>query len=245
MRGKCVLITGASGGLGREIALKFAINAINNVSTLILSGRDLDTLKETRDVCKRAGKGHIVIVSGNLQRKSTIDRLVNCASKHDVHYLVCCAGEYLRGDVANYDIKEILSVLHSNTTATIHLITRMLPLLVKTHGTIIHINSMAGKNIAPDEAIYSASKHAMTGFLKSLRFEARRKHIRVLDVFPGVINTPLAAGRALDMMSPDEVAIVVVFFAMIAEAAKTLQVEELHLGRFRKRALLDKGTYLP
>jgi NAD(P)-dependent dehydrogenase (short-subunit alcohol dehydrogenase family) len=122
-------------------------------------------------------------------------------------------------------------ILNTNVAGPLRILGWALPLL-KPGSQIIHINSVAGRNLAPDEAIYSASKHAMAGFLRAFRFEARAKGIRVLDVFPGAIATPMCEGRpGFDrMMSPREVARTIHDITRYDTRA-TLQIEELHLGR--------------
>ena len=109
-------------------------------------------------------------------------------------------------------------------------------MLVRTRGSIIHINSIAGKNLAPDEAHYSASKFAVRGFLQSFRFEAREKGVRVLDVFPGAIQTPMCTDRpGYDKMMDSKEVAEAIYAAvnMNNTCLQTAQIEELHLGRFR------------
>lgn len=227
-RGKSALITGASSGLGRELAILFSQG--NHV---ILSGRNQRELEETQRQCK--DPGNTTIICGDLRNTGTINVLSSFADLYEIRYLICCAGEYTRGpfQLFNPTGTSTLDAFHSNATATIELIGLMWPVLVRTHGRIIHINSIAGKNLSPEEAIYSASKHAMKGFLQAFRFEARDHGVRVLDVFPGAIQTPMCKDRpGYDKMMDVRDTAYTIFTAATMDLP-TAQIEELHIGRFR------------
>lgn len=226
---KSSLVTGASSGLGRELAILFSRDG-----SVILSGRNEEELRHTRDLCK--DPANIIIVCGDLHNLKTQTRLVHCAARFSIHYLICCAGEYLDGLLETIDPLRAERVLDTNLTATISLIRPVYALMAANlYGTIIHANSIAGKAINAKEAVYAASKHGMAAFLKALRFEARQKNVRILDVFLGAMQTQMCEGRDNfdSLMSAQEVAYLIHSIATITETGiGTLQVEELHLGRF-------------
>lgn len=224
MHGDAALITGASSGLGRELAIQFSQSTYPHSNHVILSGRNERELQKTRDLC--AGPHNTTLVCGDLRDSGTILRLASLAESYSIQYLICCAGVYYRGSVLN-DTSYLIDI---NTKSTINLIRNVYPHL-RPGTSIVHINSVAGKNISPDEAAYSASKHAVTGFLRSFRFEARQRGVRVLDVFPGAIQTPMTVDRANypDLMPPFEVAQII--HTIVTLPLETAQIEELHLGR--------------
>ncbi len=223
--GKSALITGASSGLGRELAILFSQNG-----HVILSGRNAKELENTRRQCK--DPHNTTIICGELQSTAVITRLASSADLYGIQYLICCAGQYLKGSLLSYTSAEIQNVLSTNLVSTISLIHAVYPHL-QPGAQIIHINSIAGKSTDSSELVYSASKHGMAAFLKGLRFEARERGVRVLDVFLGAVQTPMCANRpGYDkMMNVCETATAI--YSAIIAANRTLQIEELHLGRFQ------------
>ena len=238
--GEPALIAGASGGLGRELAIKFShirygdprVTDIHIPSNhVILSGRNMRALEYTRDRC--ADPANTTIVCGDLNDGDVLRQLRSFAHLYAIRYLICSAGEYLSGPLESRTSEEISDNLASNLAA-IKLVREIYPVMLEYRtGTIVNINSVAGKNIAPDECVYSASKHALTGFFKSLRMEARKRNIRIMDVFPGGMNTPMAASRADKdyFISPQEAAQIIHLNATSSHS--TVAVEELTLGRCR------------
>ncbi len=218
------IITGASSGLGRELAILFSAR-----SHIILSGRDQAGLEETRALCKYPLNP--ALIAGDLRDTQLVSRLADFDTTGSLRYLVCCAGVYHHGNLMDHSIWDIEDILQSNLLSTVKLIRMVYPHLLPG-SSIIHINSIAGKSVDSKELIYSASKHGMRAFLQGLRFEARQRGIRVLDVFPGAIQTPMNAGNAAyaKMMDAKEVACAI--YQEVIAAPKTLQIEELHLGRF-------------
>lgn len=219
--GKSSIITGASSGLGRELAILFS-----QTGHVILSGRDAKRLTETQELCK--DPHNTTLVSGDLRDIGTITRLVHFADLFAIRYLICCAGQYKKGELEEHSQREISDIIDSNLLSTIVLIRAIYPHLLDAMSTIVHINSIAGKSTQSDELVYAASKHGMRAFLQGLRYEARHKGIRVLDVFPGAVQTPMNANRP--GMSAKEAATAI--HTATTMPFTTLQIEELHIGRF-------------
>lgn len=230
------LITGASSGLGRELAIRFS--GMTEPGTIglrtfserhvILSGRNEKELENTRRLC--SDPANTTLVSGDLREPETIQRLAASADLYSIRYLICSAGVYYQGPFEGNSDKQ--DRLISNNCAHIPLIHTCLPTLTRTKGSIVHINSVAGKNLAPGEALYSASKHAMRAFLASFRFEAREKGVRVLDAFPGAIKTPMLADDKPGMNAAE---LADVLYNLIIHESTTLQIEDVTFGRFSGR----------
>jgi short-subunit dehydrogenase len=218
----CVVITGAGSGLGRELAIRYAQNDYRT----ILNGRCRDHLDETAEMCFDS-----TIITGSLADDRIIYLIGQQARMHKATDLVCCAGQYLRGDIIQDTYGHPKAIIDTNVIGTINLIRE---LAHKLMGTIVNINSVAGKNIAPNEAIYSASKHALTGFFKSFRLEAAVRGIRVLDVFLGAMQTRMMAHREdyAKLINPKEAAAAI--FQAATTTYKSLQVEELTIGRWQE-----------
>ncbi len=225
--GKPALITGASSGLGRELAILFSESG-----HVILSGRNLAELEVTRQHCKNPA--NTTIVCGDLSDSAIRARLAYFADLYRTHFLICCAGEYLSGPLETANPEDIQSVLASNLTATISLTQEVYKVLLRFHeGCIININSLAGKVAASDEPVYCASKHGLTGFFRALRYAAGQKNIRVVDVFLGGTQTPMTSHRQDHeyLISPKEAAQVI--YSTAVSTYQTCFVEDITLGRFR------------
>lgn len=221
--GNASVVTGASSGLGRELAILFS-----EVGHVILSGRDSVELNTTRNLCK--DPGNTTIISGDLRNSDTRSLITSYADLCGARYLICCAGEYASG----FKQEQIQSVLDTNLTVTIELIYSIYSLMsARLDGTIVHINSIAGKGVSSDEPIYSASKHGMAAFLRALRLEARKKNVRVIDVFLAAMQTPMMAHRDdhAYLMPPPDVAKII--YDIGIKEPHYLQIEEFTLGRFK------------
>lgn len=228
---KAAVVTGASSGLGRELAKQFAIGG-NHV---ILSGRNEYELQVTHGVCMNstpAGNrfcGTTKVV-GDLRDAGVVQKIYDTAHLFNAEYLVSCAAVYSKGPTEK---SEPCDILLPNLIATIELVKAIYPMFAeRRHGTIININSSAGKKGTEQEALYSASKHGLTGFFSSLRLEARHRNVRVLDVFIGGMRTPMMAHRSdwAHLIDPSQAA------ELIYKVAKmdldTFQVDEVTLSRF-------------
>lgn len=227
------LVTGASSGLGREIAIAFARRNVN----VILSGRNMDELIKTQQACIAVNTPPVMTVKvpGDLRHPKTVLDLVNFGALHNCRYLVHCAAVYSRGLVGQTATRAE-DIIMPNVVASIDLVQSIYynVLIRNGGGTICNINSSAGKTGTAGEAYYVASKHAMTGFFKSLRADSRTdQKIRVMDVFLGGTKTPMMADRPdYDyLMEPAEVAdVIVTNLSMRPESA---QIDEITISRFR------------
>jgi len=181
---KVVLITGASSGIGREIAKQF----LEKGYTLVLSGRNGEGFEYIK------GRVNVDIVLGDITkseiRKKLQDLIVNKHKQLDI--LVNNAGITYIQPFENNTEEQINTIFDTNLKAPM-LLTHDLYETMKTqkNGTIIFINSAAGKQGYPNHTMYSTMKFGLTGFSQSLRQEAKKFGIRVISIHPGGVNTNL------------------------------------------------------
>lgn len=234
-----VLITGASGGIGSLLAVELSPS-----NDLVLVGKSHQKLQAVRNFClgRHQGRpGTIQVVAVDLARDTGgIGDAIQKLPGERVDVFINAAGLYQTGDFCDIGgtpvdkgkLLRMFEMIDVNFTRAIGLLYAVMPALAPG-GMIVNLNSLSGKNISPNEAVYSATKHAMAGFMKAFRFEARDKGLRVMDVFLGATNTAMTNGRKGQdkMMSAGEAARIIAGNIEISGAMKTLQIEELQLGR--------------
>ncbi len=223
-----VLITGASKGLGRELALAFAAAGHG----VIIHGRDEEDLLQVRRDVTASGVS-CEIVRGDLGEEGTLDLLERAADAGGVEILVNNAGIYWNESLAAITSASLRRVLEGNLVAPILVTQRLLPIFKRRgSGLVVTINSLAGLQGSDGEAAYCASKHGLRGFTRSFRFEALRDQILVLDVYVGAMNTEMVAARKdpEKCIQPAEAADLIVG---LCKGHPSMRLDEVHLGRRR------------
>ena len=192
---KTVMITGSSKGLGKALAMVFAINGYD----IILHGRNSVSLEEVReDVLKYGAKYSVKcdIVQGDIRLDDTIFQLTHIAREKDIDTLINNAAVYMNEEINDMIFEDFRKVIDINLIAPMLLAYNLFPLFKrKQSGLIVNINSMAGKTGSDGETAYCASKHGLSGFAKALQFDATRNNIRVVDIYPGAMKTDMTKGR--------------------------------------------------
>jgi short-subunit dehydrogenase len=228
---KVVVITGASSGIGRELAYQLAEQG----AWLSLAARDKERLTTVAKECQtRGGKAIAIVtdVSDQTQCAELIQRTVD--HYHRIDILVNNAGITMWAnfeDVSNISFYE--QIMRVNYLGSVYCTYYALPFLKKTKGQIIGISSLAGKNGLPKRSGYAASKHAMVGFFDTLRIELEEHGISVTMVYPDFVATEThkrafgADGKAIGKSSvrEDEVMPAEKCAQLIIQAAATRKRE--------------------
>lgn len=198
-----ILITGASGGLGNELASIYARNNYN----IILHGRNKKKLDKTVRDLTLLNSGKIVSVVGDLSSSKTIDALVREAKNQDISTLINNAAIYEQKSLNQSNLKKILEV---NLVAPILLTQKIYPHFIdRGYGKIINIMSIDAHNAKGYQTGYTASKFGLRGFTDSLRFEGKDNNIHVVGVYLGGMNTEMHRQKRKDSglcMNPRDVA---------------------------------------
>jgi short-subunit dehydrogenase len=180
LRGKSVLLTGATGGLGRAIAAGLA----GRGATLILSSRKPDELEKLRS--SLPGEGHRVAVS-DLAEEGAAPRLLDEAGELDV--LVANAALPASGKLDGYSEEQIRRALRVNLEAPILMAHTLLePWLGRGSGHFVFISSLNGKVATARSSLYSATKFGLRGFSLGLREDLRPTGVSSSVVMPGTIR---------------------------------------------------------
>jgi short-subunit dehydrogenase len=206
--GKTVLITGASTGIGRALALELA----HRGAQLALNARDAQRLADTVGACAASGT-QVLAVPGDLTRpedcRAIVARTVERFRRLDV--LVNNAGMTMWARLdALADLAPLERLLAVNYLGAAHTTAAALPYLKNSRGLIVAVASIAGLTGVPERTGYAAAKHAMVGFFESLRIELQGSGVDVTIVAPDFVKSELhkgalgADGRPLGVSPMDE-----------------------------------------
>ncbi len=182
--GAVAVVTGASRGIGREVA-KMAAAKGARVGLVARSSGDLEAV-----LAEIGGRGAIATadVADREQTDAALDLLSEQLGPVDV--LVNNAGIGSYGRVADIPIEDFEHVMRVNYFSCVYATKAVLPsMLERRRGHIVNLASIAGRIGTPMEAAYSASKFAMVGFTEALAFEVRPRGIGVSMVNPGPVET--------------------------------------------------------
>lgn len=190
-RGKVVLITGASSGIGRALSVALARRG----ATLGLGARSKDALDLVAAECIAAG-GKAVAVETDVADESSCRRFVERAVEvfGGVDVLVNNAGVSMwsRFDELE-DLSAVERLMRVNYLGSVYCTRYALPHLKSSRGLLVAISSLTGKFGVPTRSAYAASKHAVQGFFDSLRIEIADSGVDVLVVSPGFVDTDIRA----------------------------------------------------
>jgi NAD(P)-dependent dehydrogenase (short-subunit alcohol dehydrogenase family) len=211
------LVTGATSGLGKAIALRLARDGMK----VIVVGRDAKRGAAVVDEIEAAG-GHASFIGADLGDPAEIERLAFEAGEVDV--LVNNAGFSIWGPTEKTTVEDFDAIFASNVRAAYFLVGAFAPAMAaKGTGSIINMSSMAGRIGLPNGAAYGATKAALASLTQSWTAEYSPRGVRVNAVAPGPVYTrpegrelfdTLGATTALKRAAePDEIAEVVAFLA--------------------------------
>ncbi|MBD2605169.1 SDR family oxidoreductase [Scytonema hofmannii FACHB-248] len=213
IQGKVALVTGASRGIGRAIALELAQQGMKR---LILMARDRAKLVEVAQEIEAMGVS-AVIVPIDLTKPTAVNIAVAQLWRNHgpIHLLVNCAGIAYQNSFLQSKLPQVQEEISLNLLGTYtltHLVARRMA--SQRQGTIINVSSLMGKIAAPTMATYSATKFAILGFTQALRQELAQYNIDVKALLPSLTDTDMVRDMQLFRwvipMSPQEVAQVLV-----------------------------------
>ena len=195
LRGKTALVTGAGGGIGREIAVRIKAAGAN----VAICGRNAEKLRETA-----LAIGGALELPGDLldveYAQSCVDKTAAAFGGLDI--LVNNAGVALSRPFEKTSLEEFERVMDTNVRAPFVLSQRALPYLRRAQGRIINIASVVAHKGYPLQSAYAASKHALLGLSKSMANELYKDGVRVHVVSPGGVYTDMAKVARPDL-EPD------------------------------------------
>ena len=221
--GKTVLVTGASRGIGKGIALKFAEHeAFVGINYIAHTAEAKATLHEIQN---KGGRG--MLLKGDISDADHVEHIVSklINQRDQIDILVNNAGVYQRGSFEDLPFESWKRSLEVNLTSCYHLCKQVVPFM-KSTGKIIFISSQLAFKGSSHGAAYAASKAGILGLMRSLALELAEQDICVNAVAPGTIETDLLSGYSDEMKvqrrreiplgrlgTPEDIANVCVFLA--------------------------------
>jgi len=183
-----VLVTGASSGIGRAIALRLARDGARVLAT----GRDRHALER---LAKEADGDSLLLEHFAADLTDADEQASLLEAVHDrlgpVSALVHSAGAYRRGELAQAETSDLDLQFAVNVQAPYALTQRLIPDLVHTRGDVVFVNSTQGLAAGAGVGQYAATKHALRAVADSLRAELSNTGVRVCSIYPGRTATPM------------------------------------------------------
>ena len=220
MRGKVIIITGASSGIGEAMAREYAKMG----AKVVLGARRKEELERVASDI-RANGGEVAYTVCDVVRREDCEALINKAVEcfGGIDVMICNAGLSMRALFDECDLEVLHRLMDVNFWGTVNCTKYALPWLQRSQGSLVGISSVAGIHGLPGRTGYSASKYAMTGFLDTIRIENLKKGVHVMSACPGFTasNVRFAALTAdgsqqgdtprneAKMMTPEQVAHIV------------------------------------
>jgi NAD(P)-dependent dehydrogenase (short-subunit alcohol dehydrogenase family) len=188
LAGRVALVTGASSGIGRAIALALAAVGIR----VFLAARDPQRLEEVASRIRNAG-GEAVPFEVDLLLDRSTTRLAELVRRDrpELDILVHAAGTITTKPLLEARMEDFDRQYRVNVRGPYLLTQRLLPTMVHRRGHIVFINSSAGLRARAGVSQYAATKHALKAVADSLREELRGTGVRVLSLYPGNTATPM------------------------------------------------------
>lgn len=230
LKDKIAVITGASSGIGKAIALDLAAKGAKTC----LLGRKLETLEKVATVARKSAPQALcykvdLTVDRDIRKVAdSLQREFTC-----VDLLIHSAGLIYLGPLESSPVEDFDRQYQINVRAPYALTQALLPMLRSCQGQIVFINSSAGLDAGPEVGQYSATKHALKAIADSFRQEINAEGLRVLSVYPGRTASPMQEAvfrkegrdyRPELLMQPEDVAAVIVNALTLPRSAEVTDI---------------------
>ena len=188
LRGRVVLITGATSGIGRATALRFAAAG----ARVAIVGRNAAALHELSEEVQAHGVESLAITA-DLSVEAEAEQAINQAAERfsQLDVLVNAAGILLTGSIENTSLEQWDTMMNINLRSIFQQMKLAVPLLEKTRGNIVNVSSVTGLRSFPGVLAYCVSKAAVDQLTRCTALELAPKGIRVNAVNPGVVVTDI------------------------------------------------------
>jgi hypothetical protein len=200
-RGRTVLVTGASSGIGRETALAFAAGGAN----LVLVARRAKVLAKVAAEARRLGAQTLVATADVTQPEAVAGCFRKAVKRFGaVDIVVNNAGVLIPAKVVNLERADLQRMLDVNLIGALHVMQEAVrQMREQGRGHIVNVGSLAGRRGFSPLGGYCATKFALVGLTEALRTELVGERIHVSLVLPGIVDTPMATAAQHDPATAD------------------------------------------
>jgi len=199
-RGLNAIVTGASSGIGKLLALRFAREGAH----VALVARRAPELEAVAEQIRAAG-GTALVLPCDVADRQQVFATAGAARERlgPIDVLVNNAGYGHHRPFLEWDLDDMERLMQVNFLGTLYWTKAVLPEMVeRRRGWLVFMASVAGKIGVPDESVYAASKFATVGLAEAISIEIEDANVHVLTVCPGTIRTPFFDAEALERMPP-------------------------------------------
>jgi len=197
-RGTAGIVTGASSGIGAQLAKDLAARGMR----VALLARRTDRLEEVAAAIRTAG-GDALVVQCDVAERASVESAVRVAlDRHGrLDLLVNNAGYGRHVLFKDHDVADIERMVRTNLLGIVYMMKAALPAMrAQGKGWIVNLSSVAGKLGQPDEAVYSATKFAVAGLSEGLSYELAPLGIHVMTVYPALVRTEMFTPEVMARM---------------------------------------------
>jgi hypothetical protein len=198
LRDRVAVVTGASSGIGAQLARDLAAGGAH----VALLARRLDRLETLAEELGRTGVTALPMAC-DVADKASVDATMAAvlAKLGHVDVLVNNAGYATHGLFKDHDVADMERMVRTNVLGILYTVKAVLPAMrARRQGWIVNLSSVAGKLGQPDEAVYSATKFAVAGFSEGLSYELAPLGIHVMTVYPALVRTEMFTDAVLARM---------------------------------------------
>ena len=190
---KTVFITGATSGIGKACAVKFAQNNYN----IIITGRRSALLETVKNNIENKYEVDVKTLCFDVQNKEEVFSAVASLSNDiTINILINNAGLAIGRDAFDdADITDWETMMSTNVNGLLYTSRALIPFIKKTKGHIINVGSIAGKEVYENGNVYCASKFAVDAISKSMRIDLLKHDIKVTSINPGAVQTEFSLVR--------------------------------------------------
>ncbi len=192
---RIILITGATAGFGKAMAIKFAANG----DDIIITGRRSNRLEELKSHLESNYNTSVTCLNFDVRNEAEVKSAINSlpAGLKKIDILVNNAGLASGLDpIQNGNSEDWNKMIDTNVKGLLYVSQAIIPFMIENKaGHIINIGSTAGKEVYPNGNVYCASKHAVDAITKGMRIDLLPHGIKVTQIAPGAANTEFSTVR--------------------------------------------------
>lgn len=223
------LVTGASKGIGEAIALKLAHENYD----VIIYGRNLKRLESLKEKLTNLGSNTLSFIGDVADKEFVNNSVKEILSKYNkIDVLINNAGIAHFESFVNSTLEQFKAQIDTNLIGVYNFCKSVINSMIeKRNGTIINISSLAGKVGFSHGTMYSATKHAVMGFSRSLMQEVRKYDVKVVAVCPGsvatdmIMDSPIHPEEKQELLQPQDIADIVYSILKLPTRALISEIE--------------------